>query len=114
MPSLPLLDDTFLRAQWAVEFETFEAGPESAALLARLRAWAGRDVLNERASEDRSLCHGFGPGGCCSQSFRRNIPTVTEIGGKLTLRPEVADRPWRFSWFSLSAWRAFPPGSCGG
>jgi methylase of polypeptide subunit release factors len=51
MPALPLLDDTFLRAQWDAEFKAFEAGPYSSALLARLRAWAERDVLNERASE---------------------------------------------------------------
>ncbi|MFU8894445.1 MAG: Eco57I restriction-modification methylase domain-containing protein [Luteolibacter sp.] len=51
MTSQPLLEDTYLRAQWSTEFEAFEASPESAALLARLRAWANRDVLNERASE---------------------------------------------------------------
>ena len=51
MPAQPLLDDTFLRAQWAAEFDAFEASPASADLLARLRAWANRDQLNERASE---------------------------------------------------------------
>ncbi|MBN8456919.1 MAG: Eco57I restriction-modification methylase domain-containing protein [Verrucomicrobia bacterium] len=51
MPAYPLLDDTFLRAQWSTEFEAFQNGPESAALLERLRAWARRDPLNERASE---------------------------------------------------------------
>lgn len=51
MPTQPLLDDTFLRAQWAAEFDTFQASPASAELFARLRAWAGRDQLNERASE---------------------------------------------------------------
>jgi hypothetical protein len=51
MPAQPLLDDTFLRAQWSGEFDAFEAGPASAEMLARLRAWAARDRLNERASE---------------------------------------------------------------
>jgi len=51
MPLLPLFDEPFLRAQWDAEFRTFESGPESGALLARLRAWAGREQLNERASE---------------------------------------------------------------
>jgi hypothetical protein len=51
MPAQPLLDDTFLRAQWAAEFDAFEASPASPDLLARLRAWANRDQLNERASE---------------------------------------------------------------
>ena len=51
MPAQPLLDDTFLRAQWSEEFDAFQAGAESAALLAHLRAWAERDPLNERASE---------------------------------------------------------------
>ena len=51
MPSLPLFEDTYLRIQWSGEFEDFEASPASAELLARLRAWASRDLLNERASE---------------------------------------------------------------
>jgi hypothetical protein len=51
MLAQPLLEDTFLRAQWSAEFDNFESGPESAALLARLRAWAARDLLTERASE---------------------------------------------------------------
>ena len=51
MPALPLLDDTFLRAQWAAEFDTFQASSVSTELFARLRAWAGRDRLNERSSE---------------------------------------------------------------
>ena len=51
MPALPLFEETFLRAQWSAEFDAFESSPESAALLARLRAWANRDLLNERASE---------------------------------------------------------------
>lgn len=51
MPAQPLFEDTFLRAQWAAEFDAFESSPESAVLLARLRAWASRDLLNERASE---------------------------------------------------------------
>jgi len=51
MPSLPLLDDTYLRSQWSAEFDAFQSSPQSAALLARLRAWAARDLLNERASE---------------------------------------------------------------
>lgn len=51
MPAQPLLDDPFLRAQWSTEFEAFQNGPESAALLERLRAWAARDHLTERASE---------------------------------------------------------------
>jgi hypothetical protein len=51
MPALPLFEETFLRAQWNAEFDTFQAGPESTALLSRLRAWAARDMLNERASE---------------------------------------------------------------
>lgn len=51
MPAQPLLDDTFLRAQWSSEFDAFQNGPESAALLDRLRAWAARDPLTERASE---------------------------------------------------------------
>jgi len=51
MPAQPLLDDTFLQAQWGEEFDAFQAGSESAALLVRLRAWAERDPLNERASE---------------------------------------------------------------
>jgi hypothetical protein len=49
MPAQPLLDDTFLRAQWSGEFDAFETEPESAQLLARLRNWASRDLLNERA-----------------------------------------------------------------
>ncbi len=51
MPAQPLFEDTFLRAQWSVEFDAFEAGSESAALLTRLRNWASREQLNERASE---------------------------------------------------------------
>lgn len=51
MPALPLFEDSFLRAQWSADFEAFESSPASAALLTRLRAWAGRDQLNERASE---------------------------------------------------------------
>jgi len=51
MPALPLFEDTFLRAQWSDEFDAFAASPQSPALLARLKAWAGRDQLNERASE---------------------------------------------------------------
>jgi hypothetical protein len=51
MPALPLFEETFLRAQWSAEFDAFESSPESAALLARLRAWANRDLLNERSSE---------------------------------------------------------------
>lgn len=51
MPALPLLEETFLRAQWSAEFDAFESSPESAALLTRLRNWANRDLLNERASE---------------------------------------------------------------
>lgn len=51
MPALPLLEETYLRAQWSAEFDAFESGPESAALLVRLRNWANRDLLNERASE---------------------------------------------------------------
>lgn len=47
----PLLEDAYLRSQWHEEFEAFEAGPESAALLNRLQAWAQRDLLTERASE---------------------------------------------------------------
>jgi hypothetical protein len=54
MPAMavqPLFDEPFLRAHWGSEFEAFQAGPESAALLARLHAWAGRQQLNERSSE---------------------------------------------------------------
>jgi hypothetical protein len=51
MPTQPLFEDTFLRAQWSAEFDAFEASPESSALLARLRNWASREQLNERASE---------------------------------------------------------------
>jgi hypothetical protein len=51
MPVLPLFDEPFLRAQWDAEFSAFQEGPESAALLLRLKAWAGREQLNERASE---------------------------------------------------------------
>lgn len=51
MPAQPLLDDPFLRANWSADFEAFQNGPESAALLERLRAWAARDHLNERPSE---------------------------------------------------------------
>ncbi len=48
---LPLFDEPFLRAQWDAEFREFSAGPDSEALLARLRAWSRRDPLSERASE---------------------------------------------------------------
>ena len=51
MPAQPLFEDTFLRAQWSAEFDAFQASPASVALLTRLRAWAARDVLNERATE---------------------------------------------------------------
>ncbi len=51
MSALPLFEDPYLRAQWSAEFEAFEASPASAALLARLQAWASRDLLTERASE---------------------------------------------------------------
>lgn len=51
MPTQPLLDDTFLRAQWGAEFDSFQANSASVELFARLRAWAGRDRLNERSSE---------------------------------------------------------------
>lgn len=51
MPMLPLFDEPFLRAQWDAEFRTFQSGPEADALRERLQAWAGRDRLNERASE---------------------------------------------------------------
>ncbi len=30
MPAQPLLEDTYFRAQWSAEFDTFEASPESA------------------------------------------------------------------------------------
>jgi len=51
MPSQPLFEDTFLRAQWSAEFDAFESSPASAALLARLSAWANRDILKETSSE---------------------------------------------------------------
>lgn len=51
MSAPPLLEDAYLRTQWHEEFEAFEAGPESSALLTRLQAWANRDLLTERASE---------------------------------------------------------------
>jgi hypothetical protein len=51
MPALPLFEDPFLRAQWGSEFDAFESSPESAALLARLRSWSEREILNERSSE---------------------------------------------------------------
>lgn len=51
MSALPLFEDPYLRAQWGAEFDAFEASPASAALLSRLRAWASRDLLSERASE---------------------------------------------------------------
>ncbi len=51
MPTQPLLEDTFLRAQWSTEFDAFESSPASDALLNRIRAWAARDLLTERASE---------------------------------------------------------------
>ena len=51
MPVLPLFDETFLRAQWDAEFTAFQESAESAALLQRLKAWAAREQLNERASE---------------------------------------------------------------
>ena len=51
MSALPLFEDPYLRAQWGAEFDAFEASPASAALLSRLRAWASRDLLTERASE---------------------------------------------------------------
>jgi len=51
MPSPPLLEDTFLRSNWSDEFNAFENSEDSAALLARLRAWASRDVLSESSSE---------------------------------------------------------------
>jgi len=51
MPALPLFEETFLRAQWSAEFDAFQSSPQSAALLDRLKAWADRDVLKERASE---------------------------------------------------------------
>jgi hypothetical protein len=47
----PLFDEPFLRAQWGAEFDAFEKSPEADALLARLRAWAGREQLSERSSE---------------------------------------------------------------
>ena len=51
MPVLPLFDETFLRAQWDAEFTAFQESVESSALLQRLKAWANREQLNERASE---------------------------------------------------------------
>jgi methylase of polypeptide subunit release factors len=51
MPTLSLFDEPFLRAQWEAEFLAFRDSPEAGTLLARLRAWAGRQPLNERASE---------------------------------------------------------------
>ena len=51
MPTLSLFDEPFLRAQWEAEFLAFRDSPEAGVLLARLRAWAGRQQLNERASE---------------------------------------------------------------
>jgi len=51
MPSQPLFEDTFLRAQWNAEFVAFESSPASAYLLARLSAWANRDILKETSSE---------------------------------------------------------------
>ncbi|MEY4569159.1 MAG: hypothetical protein RLZZ398_598 [Verrucomicrobiota bacterium] len=51
MPTQPLLEDTYLRAQWSTEFDAFESSSASAVLLTRLRAWAARDLLTERASE---------------------------------------------------------------
>ena len=59
MPAQPLFEDTFLRAQWSAEFDDFESSPESAALLARLRAWSSRDLLNERASETAFISRFF-------------------------------------------------------
>ena len=51
MPSPPLLEDTFLRSNWSDEFNAFENSEDSAALLARLHAWASRDVLTESSTE---------------------------------------------------------------
>ncbi len=55
-----LFDDTFLRAQWGSEYEAFAASPAAAALHTRLRAWAGREQLNERASETAFIQRFFG------------------------------------------------------
>lgn len=57
MAAPPLLEDTFLRARWGAEFEAFESSPESAALLERLRSWAGRDILNVTNTDDKLALH---------------------------------------------------------
>lgn len=59
MPFLPLLDDSFLSAQWGAEFEAFQSSPESSSLLARLRNWSSRDLLNERATETAFISRFF-------------------------------------------------------
>jgi hypothetical protein len=91
MPSLPLFEDSFLRAHWAAEFEAFEASPESGALLSRLRSWASRDVLNESASEtafiQRFFVETWGynlqgdqtPGYSCRPQF--DVPSAGQSGG---------------------------------
>ncbi len=51
MTILPLLDDAFLSSHWAREYEAFKASPKEEALLQRLRAWSGREILKETSSE---------------------------------------------------------------
>jgi len=101
MPAQPLLEDNFLRAQWGAEFEAFQSGPESAALLARLRAWAARDVLNERSSETAFI------------AGNTDDELILHIGGREALR--LYDKPdtpflaaqWRHALRDLNITEAF-------
>lgn len=47
----PLFDEAVLRNQLWGEFEQFRGSAEATALFDRLKAWAGREILNERESE---------------------------------------------------------------
>ncbi len=77
----PLFDEPFLRAQWGSEFESFQECPEATALLARLRAWANREQLNERSSEAAFIQRFF------VETWGYRLQGHAEAGDAYTCRP---------------------------
>lgn len=82
MGMLPLFDETFLRAQWDAEFRAFLNSPDADALLARLRAWAQRDRLHERASETAFIQRFF------VETWGYRLQGHLQTGAPYTCRPQ--------------------------
>lgn len=82
MRMVPLFDETFLRAQWDTEFRAFQNSPDADALLARLRAWAQRDRLRERASETAFIQRFF------VETWGYRLQGHLQAGAPYTCRPQ--------------------------